>query len=296
MRRFITFALAAAWLVSSAGFAPTSARATVQSDPQKTDKKDEKKDETPQTPVAPPKTSKEPTAEQVAELVIYVYGSRERIEQIQRNSIERGRVTRSLDEGRTEEVTYERRQVRGGTSEKDKIRLDQKTPTMEYSLLYTDGRVWGIINGTPFTPRQETVAPFLANTQRGLNALLRYKEDGSTLAYVGKEKQKNIEMWVLDVFDKEKRRTRFYISTQKWRILWLEYEETPSAGAKPVQFKRTFHDYRYAQGQLVAYRSVFYVDGKQAEETNVLNVTFGTKMDDSIFKTADATAATTSEP
>jgi hypothetical protein len=294
LRRFITFALAAVWLVSGAGFSPNHLRAAAQGGtPDSSAKKTDKKET--QEIAAPPKTSKDPTGEQLAEFVIYIYGTRERIEQIQHNSIERGRITRNLAEGRAEEVTYERRQVRGGTSDKDKIRLDQKTSAVEFSLLYTDGRVWGIINNTSFTPRQETVAPFLSDRQHGINTLLRYKENGATVSYGGKEKQKNIEMWILDLTDKEKHRTRYFISTQKWRVLWLEYEETPAGGAKPVQFKRTFHDYRYAQGQLVPYRSVLYVDGKQAEETNVLNVTFGMKMDDSVFKAAD-TASATPEP
>lgn len=231
------------------------------------------------------KNAKDLTAEQIAELAIFVFGqTRERIAQIQRNGVERGRVTRTTEEGSPEESTYERRFVRGETSDKDKIRVDQKKPTMEYSLVYSGGRTWGIINGTSFTPRQEVITEFLAPIHRGISTLLRYKENGATLALVGKEKQKGIEMWVLDLVDQEKRRTRYFISSQKWRVLWLEYEETPSGESKPVKYKRTFHEYRYAQGQLIPYRSVLYSDGKQLEEYNVLTVSFGIKMDDSYFQ------------
>ena len=278
----MTLALAAAWLVPGASLLNQKALAqdATKQAPAETQKPKE-------TPI--PKNTKDLTAEQVAELVIYASGlSRERIAQIQRSGIERGRITRLNAEGRNEELTYERRFMRGETSEKDKIRLDQKMPTMEYSLVYSDGRVWGIINGTTFTPRQEAVADFLSGRQHSIATLLRYKEDGATLSFVGKEKQKNIDMWVLDVLDKEKRRTRFYVSTQKWRVLWLEYEETPPGALKPVQFRRTFHDYRYAQGQLYPYRSVLYADGKQTEETSVNIVTFGLKLDDSVFQSAEA--------
>lgn len=249
--------------------------------------------QTPKPNEAPiPRSGKDLNAEQVAELVIYASGlTRERIAQIQRSGVERGRITRLNAEGRNEELTYERRFMRGETSEKDKVRLDQKMPTMEYSLVYSGGRVWGIINGTTFTPRQEAIADFLSGRQHSIGALLRYKEDGATLNYIGKEKQKNIEMWVLDLIDKEKRRTRYYVSTQKWRVLWLEYEETPPGADKPVQFRRTFHDYRYAQGQLYPSRSVLYADGKQTEETNVSIVTFGLKLDDSVFQSAEAASS-----
>lgn len=243
------------------------------------------------TAAAAQKNSKEPTAEQVAELVIFVYGSRERIAQIQRNGIERGRVSRMGGDGRTEEITYERRFVRGETSEKDKIRLDQKAASAEYALVYNGGRVWGLINGTSFTPRAEAVADFMKPAQRGIDALLRYKENGATLTLAGKDKQKNIDMYMLDLVDKEKRKTRYYISTQKLRVLWLEYDDAPTAGGSPVKFKRSFHDYRYAQGQLVPYRTVLFEDGKQVEETTVLNVTFGLKMDDSFFQSETAATA-----
>ena len=91
-------------------------------------------------------------------------------------------------------------------------------------------------------------------------------------------------MWVLDLLDKEKRRTRYFVSSQKWRVLWLEYEDTPPGGAKPVKYKRTFHDYRYAQGQLVPYRTVLYADGKQLEESQVINVSYGSPDGRSYFR------------
>jgi hypothetical protein len=37
---------------------------------------------------------------------------------------------------------------------------------------------------------------------------------------------------------------------------------------------------------------VLYADGKQAEETNIINVTFGSKLDDALFKDSSETAAT----
>ncbi len=237
------------------------------------------------------KDGKQPSAEQIAETVVLVYGGRPRLISIQRNGIERGRITRVTDEGRTEEISYERRFVRGETADKDKIRLDQKMPTMEYSLVYNGGRIFGIVNGTIFTPRQEAVADFLVHTQHNIDALLRYKENGSTLTYVNKEKQKNIDMWVIDLVDKEKRRTRYYISAQRGRVLSLEYDEAAAAaGGKPVKYKRTFHDYTYAQGTLVPYRTVLYEDGKQAEQTSVLSVSFGLKMDETVFQNAESTS------
>lgn len=233
------------------------------------------------------KEGKVPTAEEIAETVILVFGGRQRLSTIQRNGVERGRLSRTNGEGRTEDITYERRFVRGETVDKDKIRLDQKMPSMEFSLVFNGGRVFGIVNGTTFTPRQEAVDKFLLPSKHGIDALLRYKENGSTLTFVAKEKHKNIDTWVVDLVDKEKIRTRYYISAQRARVLWLEYEENTPTG-ETAKFKRTFHDYTYAQGTLVPYRTVLYADGKQAEQSNILTVSFGLKMDDTLFQNTEA--------
>src|ERR1051325_1974041 len=94
------------------------------------------------------------TAEQIVESVIYLYGTRPGMEQIRRYGVERGKITRYPADGNADEANYERRFVRGENLDKDKIRLDQKLPTMEYSLIFDDGELWGLINGAAFTPRQ----------------------------------------------------------------------------------------------------------------------------------------------
>ncbi len=233
------------------------------------------------------------TADQLAESVVFVYSNRlgrSFLEQIRRNGLERGRVTRIGNDGRTEEATYERRFVRGENSVKDKIRLDQKLPSNEYSLVYGNGRTFGIVNGSEFTPRQEASTDFLAQQWHGLDALLRYKENGSTLNLVGKDTQQGIEFYVLEVTDKEKRRTRYHISKKTLRVMRLDYEESATAGGVPVKYMRKFYDYRIVQGTFVPYRSVLFVDGKQTQESRVLSVTYGIKLDDTLFQGTDAQA------
>jgi hypothetical protein len=218
------------------------------------------------------------TPEQVVESVILVYGTRPALDHIRRNGIERGRMTRTTAEGNTEETNYERRFIKGENLDKDKIRLDQKLPTMEYSLIYGDGKLWGVINGAAFTPRQDATASFISQHVHSIDSLLRYKECGSTLALVGKEQQKGLELFVVDLTDKHNRKTRYYISARTLRVLWLEYDEAN------VKYTRKFHDYRAVQQTLAPYRTVLLEDGRQSQETRVLTITYGAKVDDSIFK------------
>lgn len=245
------------------------------------------------TPAKPekidPKSPKVYSAEQVAESAVFLYGGRQMLDKIRRNGIEVGRICKpSCDVGKTEEASYERRFVRGESMDKDKIRIDQRMPTLEYSLIYGGGRLFGIINGSSFTPRQDATDTFLAQHRHSIDNLLRYKENGSTLTLVGKDKQKGLDLYVIDVTDKDKQTTRYYISSKSLHVLWLEYEEPPPGGSTPVKYSRKFMDYRYAQGTLVFYRTVLLEEGKQIQETRILNVTYGVKLDDSLFKTPEA--------
>ena len=235
------------------------------------------------------KNSKNPTAEQIVETSIFVYGTRPLLEQIRRNGVERGRVCKPTCEvpGKTEEATYERRFVRGEKSDKDKVRMDQKMPTLEYSLIYGGGRLWGLINGSAFTPREDAANTFLAQHRHSIDNILRYKENGATVSLIGKDKQKGLDLYILDVVHPDKQKTRYFISAKTFHVVWLEYEEN-TAGRSPVKFRRSFHDYRYAQGTLVPYKTVLLQDGSQTQETKILSVTFGVKLDDSLFKSPEA--------
>jgi hypothetical protein len=227
------------------------------------------------------------TAEQIVESVILVYGTRPALEHIRRYGVERGKITRFNNEGNPEETNYERRFVRGENLDKDKIRLDQKLPTMEYSLIFDDGKLWGLINGASFTPRQDATADFISQHHHSIDSLLRYKECGSTISLVGRDQQKGLDLYVVDLADKEQRKTRFYISARSLRVLWLEYDEGPPGGVA-VKYNRKFLDYRVVQQTLVPYRTVLTVNGRESQETRVLTITYGVKVNDSIFKSPEA--------
>ena len=142
----------AALLLACAALPPAAAAqtATPTPTPTPTTTQEAPKKSEPAKPEKAPKKNElaAPTAEQVAETVILVHGVRERLAQVRRSGVERGRISRTTDDGRTEEITYERSFKRGENAEKDKIRLDQKRPNIEYALVYNEGRVFGVLRGT----------------------------------------------------------------------------------------------------------------------------------------------------
>lgn len=280
LRRFFVAALLSSLaVVHAAAQAPAAAQ-----------DKDKKEQQKPVEDVRQQGKGKTYTADQIAETVVLVYGSRQGMAQIRRTGVERGTITRTAEDGRSEAIPYSRTFKRGDTYEKDKIRLDQRLPSVEYSLIYSDGKVTGMLRGTPFTPKEADISTMMSDRVHGLDALLRYKETGSAIKFVGNESQKGLELWVLELSDKGGNATRYYISSKSGRVLWLEYDQPTTPGSTPVKFKRTFHDYRIVQGTLVPYRTVLYEGDRKVEESQVLTVTYGVKTEDSIFGSESAAA------
>lgn len=245
----------------------------------KDDKKEEKKPEK-TAPVDP----KNPTAENVAETAIVIYANsingREFLNQIRKTAIERGKTSFTNTDGTVEKVSYEKRVLRGNTFDKEKIRYDQESPSTKYALIFNDNKVVGVFNDTFFTPRDDASKAFQNQLWHGLDALLRYKENGATIKLDGREKFMGVEYHILDLTDKEGRKTRYFISAKTFRVAWLEYKDND------IKYIRKFYDYRIAQGTLVPYRSVLFANDKQVEETQILTVTYGQKVEDDAFQTS----------
>ncbi len=223
---------------------------------------------------------KNPTAEVIAETSIFVYGfggGRIVLNQIRKTALERGKIKVRNAEGQMDQANYQKWTTRGDTLAKEKIRFDQEFSSARYSLIYTDEKTHLIFNDQVFAPREDTARAFLNQIFFGLDTLLRYKENESRLSLFGKEKVGGVEFHVVDVIDKQDRKTRFFISAKTFRVMMLEYED------EGIKYRRKYYDYNNAQGTLVPYRSVLFADDKVIEETDIGTVTFGQKIDESQF-------------
>jgi hypothetical protein len=243
--------------------------------------------ETPNTPAKTPRPSPTPktinkivTAEQAVENAIFFYGfpgGRTTLNQIRKTTLERGTSKIMGAEGKLEPTNYQRYVIRGDSVDKEKIRLDQEFPSAKYSLVFTDGKIFGVYNNTVFTPREDASKTFENQIVHGLEALLRYKENESKLDLVGKEKLMGVEYYLVDVTDKLQRKTRFYLSAKTFRVMMLTYEDGG------VSYRRRFYDYNYAQGTLVPFQTVLWAGDKMVEESEVGTITFGQKVDEQLF-------------
>jgi hypothetical protein len=244
-----------------------------------TDKKKEaKKDEKKASKDAP----REVTAEQVVEASIIVYAypaGRDKMLQIRKTETERGKLVLHEADGKTTNANYQR-WVSRPEAGKVKFRLDQELPTATFAMVQTPEKVFGIYNDQAFQPREDAVVLFQNRLIHSIDALLWYKENGSKISLAGREKVLGVEFYLIDLTDKNDRKTRFFVSVKSFRVMLLEYE---SVGVKYV---RKFRDYKYSQGVLVPFASELKVGDKIIEEQQLGTVTFGQKLDETLFAAA----------
>lgn len=281
---FLTLGGAAAVCAQQAAATPPATAATAAAAVTSTEANSEKssKKEKQERKQKAAEAQKNPTAEQIVESTIWIYGNfggRATLNQIRKTSIERGRINVVNAEGKTEQASYERLVMRSAdTMEKERIRFDQEFPNARYALVYSDAKIFGLYNDAVFTPNADASKAFENQIWRGLEALLRYKENGSTVALAGRDKILGVDLHQIDVTDKQNRKTRFFISAKTFRVIMLEYTEGDA------KYTRKFYDYNLAQGTLVPFRSVLFLGDKQIEETNIQTISFGQKVEETMFR------------
>lgn len=224
--------------------------------------------------------TKNPTAEQLAETVVFIYGlggGRATLNHIRKTAFERGKISVLNASGVMEQAAYQKWTTRPEAEGKEKVRFDQEFPTARYSLVFNEDKIFGIFNNEQFTPTEEASRAFQNQITYGLETLLRYKENGSKIEFAGTDKIMGIDLYLLDVTDKQNRSTRFYIRTKSYRVMMLEYQD------KGIKYRRKYYDYNIAQGTLFAFKSVLYAGDKIVEEMDIGTVTFGQKIDDGMF-------------
>jgi hypothetical protein len=239
---------------------------------EKKEKSNKKSDNKQQTQAA--------TAEQVAESSVIIYGGllgRQNLEQIRKTAYERGKIVVTEADGRKNSSSYEKIIIRGENLFKEKIRVDYAFPDARYSLIFKGNKIFGLFNETVFTPRDDASNNFQNQIWHSIESLLRYKENESKIELSGRNKIMGVDFYVLDLTDKENRKTRYFISVKSLRVMMLEYE------FGGVKYRRKFYDYNYAQGTLVAYRTILWANDKEIEITDVGTITYGQKVEEALF-------------
>jgi hypothetical protein len=222
------------------------------------------------------------TAEQLAEVVIISYGGRNELGQVRTNGIEEGNIKLATDDKNIEGRII-RKFLRRDQASQDLTRVDVELPTNKLTFGFNGYTVWGARDGVNFTLTPEAEASFLASLVHNYDALLRYKEQGSTVERAGYESIVGIDTFLLDLTHKDGSKTRYYVSTKTYRILHLEYQVKLKPDAAPTKFRESFFDFRPVQNTLVPGKSVLYENDKFIQEISFTQVKYHTKIDEETF-------------
>lgn len=232
-------------------------------------------------------------AEAVVEIAILAYGGREQLNKVRAAIQEEGTIRLATPDG---DLTgnYRLRSARGEKSWKDLLRVDlDLTPpgtgaaeVINYVIGYNGASVWSAQNNQYVTPSPEAEAAFRAQLSHEYMALLRYKEDGSKIDYVGPETVKGLDTHVIDLTTPEGEKTRFWVSLKTYRVLFSEYEIKLAESAAPIKYRiaYVYTPLKIVQNTLVPVRRTMYQDGKMAQEIVLTNITYSAKLDPEIFQ------------
>ncbi|MBX7220938.1 MAG: hypothetical protein K1Y36_13390 [Blastocatellia bacterium] len=250
-------------------------------------KEEAKKEDKPPKPdkTFKPGNPKSWTAEQLAEVVILAYGSRPVLQYVLTNNTEEGIIKLATGDDRPPlEGKFLRRFLRKDMSDKDFVRVDVEFPKQTYTFGFNGAVAWAAKDGTPFRPAPEAEASFMASLVHDFQALLRYKEDGTSIERAGTERITGLDTSILELTHKDQTKTRYYISDKTFHILHLEYEVVLTPGAAPTKFRESFYDYHPVQNILVPRRTVLYENGKFVQEIELKETKCRlAKVDEDIF-------------
>ncbi len=235
-------------------------------------------------------------AEAAVEIAILAYGGREQLNKVRSSIQEEGTIRLVTPDG---DITgnYRLRSARGEKSWKDLLRVDlDLTPpgaaqsraaeVINYVIGYNGASVWSAQNNQYVTPSAEVESAFRAQLSHEYMALLRYKEDGSKLEYVGPETVKGLDTHVIDMTTPEGEKTRYWMSQKSYRVLFSEYEIKLGDSPAPIKYRiaYVYTPLKIVQNTLVPVRRTMYQDGKIAQEIVLTNITYSAKLDPEIFQ------------
>lgn len=241
-------------------------------------------------------------AEANAELAILAYGGRKALETARAAIQEEGTIRLATDQG---DLTggYKLRSLRKEKSWLDLLRVDlelsspeaasrgSSAPAIKYIIGFNGATVWSAQNNQYVNPRPEAEVAFRAQLTRDYMALLRYKEDGSKVDYIGPETIVGVDTTALDLTNTNGEKTRYWISTGSkskagtFRILHAEYELKLGEGKPPTKYHIAYYytPIRVVQNTLVPTRRVMTQDGKFVQEISLTNINYSAKLDPEIF-------------
>jgi hypothetical protein len=236
--------------------------------------------------------------EGIVELALIAYGGRKQLGAARAATQEAGTIRLATDQG---DLTgsYLLRSMRREKSWQDLLRVDlelsapenaqgQSAPAIKYVIGFNGASVWSAQNGQYVNPRSGADVAFRAQLTHEYMALLRYKEDGSKIEYVGPESVVGVDTNVVDLTTPDGEKTRYWLSTKTYRVVHCEYELKLVEGQPPTKYRIDYYYTPFSsavvQNTLLPVRREMKQDGKFVQEIKLLNINYSAKLDPEIFQ------------
>lgn len=234
---------------------------------------------------------KKPKPEDIIERSILYYGSRAALYGVQRNGTMRSLIKFFTPDGVREGKSV-MKFIRKEKLAEDLLMIDLELPGTRYIIGFDGQETWTIQDGEIQKPTAETAEAFRSAHEHGYEALLRYKENGSKLEYVGTNKLGTLEMDIIDLASPRGARTRYEISRKSGRIIYANYEDNAASKSTPVKYRLYFKDFKPVQNTLVPHETQVFQDGKLIEERKLVESVFNIQIDEKAFKAENANKPT----
>jgi hypothetical protein len=233
------------------------------------------------------RADKNPKPEYIVERAILAYGGRAALYAIQRNGTQRALIKFFTPDGVREGKSITKF-IRKEKLAEDLVMIDLELPGTRYIIGFDGKETWAIQDGEIQKPPADAVEAFRSAHEHSYEALLRYKENGSKLEYVGTNKFGTLEMDIIDLIAPSGARTRYEISRRTGRIIYANYEDKSAAKPDPVKYRLYFKDFKPVQNTLVPYEIQVFQDGKLIEERKIVESVFNIQLDEKAFKAENA--------
>ena len=231
---------------------------------------------------------KNPKPEDIVEVSIKsYYGTRAGLYGIQRNGTLRAQIKLITPEG-TREGKSVTKFIRKDKLADDLLLIDLELPGTRYTIGFDGKETWTILDGEVQKPTPAAVDAFRSAHEHGYEALLRYKENGSKLEYVGTNKLGTLDMDIIDMTSPTGARTRYEVSRRTGRIIYANYEDKSAPDSSPIKYRLYFKGFKPIQNTWVPYEVQVFQDGKMVEERKLVESVFNIQLDENSFKAENA--------
>ena len=231
---------------------------------------------------------KKPKPEDLVERSILYYGSRAALYGIQRNGTLRALIKFFAADGVREGKSVTKF-IRKEKLAEDLLMIDLELPGTRYIIGFDGQETWTIQDGEIQKATAEAAEAFRSAHEHGYEALLRYKENGSKLEYVGMNKLGTLlEMDIINMTSPSGARTRYEISRRTGRIIYANYEDNSASKSTPVKYRLYFKDFKLVQNTWLPHETQVFQDGKLIEERKLVESVFNIQLDEKAFKAENA--------